>query len=343
MEAVKLLHLISESPPVKSGFSRVIGRLREELTRMGHVVNVISARDCFFKNIGEVKIVIGGNKILRLMKNGSYDVVNVHGHTPTFSDRFLVTSKLCGKRVVYTFHYPVDVFRPLGNIYNALFDGVLVNFADAVVFTSKSYYERLRSSVRKYLIPWGVDVDRFSGERIPHDGYRLLFVGQMRPYKGLNVLLEAVRGLDTKLSVVGDGPYRACYEAYAKRLGLSNVNFYGGVEDDVLRHFYLSSDVLVLPSICANEAFGLVTLEAASAGCAVVASDLPGVRDIVQEFGMLVRPNDPDNLRDALTALKDEVVRREYVNRGFKAVAKYSWRGVAEDYVRVYREILSMG
>ncbi|MBS7620836.1 glycosyltransferase family 4 protein [Candidatus Bathyarchaeota archaeon] len=338
---MKLLHLISESPPVKSGFSRVISRLKDELTKLGHTVDIFSVRDCFFKIVGEIKIVIGANKIQRLIRNGNYDVINVHGHTPTFSDRFLLVSKLLGKKVVYTFHYPVDVFRPLGPLYNVFFDKILVDFADAVVFTSKSYFEKLHSSVRKYVIPWGVDVDRFSGERIPHNGYWLLFVGQMRPYKGLNVLLKAVKGLDAKLNVVGDGPYRVQFEACAKKLGLRNVHFYGGVEDDVLRKLYLSSDVLILPSVRRSEAFGLVTLEAASAGCVVVASDLPGVRDVVREFGVLVKPNDPDDLRNALIFLRDENIRKEYVNKGFKAVAKYSWRKVAEDYVRVYRDVLS--
>ncbi len=338
---MKVLHLISEKPPVISGFSRVISRLKEELTRMGHVVDVFSAKDCLAKTIGEIKIVISANRIANFLKNGGYDVINVHGHSPTFSDRFLFFSKLSKRKVVYTFHYPIDVFRPFGTLYNVLFERFFSDFADAIVFTTESYFKRFRAPVKKYLIPWGVDVNMFSGERIPHKEYRLLFVGQMRPYKGLETLLKAIRGLDATLDIVGDGPYRARYEAYAKKLGLSNVYFHGAVDDKVLRLLYLGSDVLVLPSVCANEAFGLVTLEAASAGCAVVASDLPGVRDVVGEFGVLVTPDDAYCLRDALLMLRDEAVRKEYVNRGFKAVTKYSWRRVAEDYVKVYQDVLS--
>jgi len=338
---MKILHIISEKPPVKSGFSRTVGKLKEELIKLGHEVDVLSIQDCIAKTFGEMKIVLRSGNVKRILKNGDYNIVNIHGHTPTFSERFLVISKLMGKKVVYTFHYPVDVFKPLGTIYNLLFNKILVRFADAVVFTSKSYYERLHAPVRKYIVPWGVDSDMFSGKRIPHDDYRLLFVGQMRPYKGLNVLLRAVQGLDATLNIVGDGPFRAKYEQFAKRLNLCNVHFYGNVEDDMLREFYLSSDVLVLPSVRANEAFGLVTLEAASAGCAVVASDLPGVRDVVREFGVLVRPNDVKSLKEALIALKNEDVRRKYVNKGFKVVAKYSWRKVAEDYVEIYQDILS--
>jgi rhamnosyl/mannosyltransferase len=340
---LKLLHLISEKPPVKSGFSRVISRLAEELTKMGHEVDVLSAQDCNFKAVGDIKLVIDAGSISEHIKNGDYHCINIHGHTPTFSDRLLLKSKLTGKRVVYTLHCLADYyyFKPITMLYNSAFNNVALKLVDAVIVTSKSYYNMLRACRRKYIVPWGVDYDKFSGERIPHDEYRLLFVGQMRPYKGMKVLFQAIKGIDAELGIVGDGHYKAEYEGYAHKLGLDNVRFHGAVPNGALRRLYLSSDVLVLPSVAVNEAFGLVTLEAAAAGCAVVASDLPGVRDVVKEFGMLVKPNDPKSLRDALVTLKDEAVRKKYVSEGLGAVTKYSWRKVAEEYAKIYESIFS--
>jgi len=336
---LRILQLISEKPPVKSGFSRAVSRLSEELVKMGHEVDILSASDCRVKTIGEIKLVYGLGEISRYLKD-DYDIVNIHGHTPTFSDRLFIKAKLSGKRVVYTLHCMANYYlKPLATVYNHLFNQLISRFSDAVVVTSKSYYDMLRGCRRKYLIPWGVDLERFSGERIPHEGYRVLFVGQMRPYKGLKVLLNAVRGLDAELWVVGDGPDREEYENYAKKLGLDKVRFFGAVSDDELRWIYLNSDVLVLPSISLNEAFGLVTLEAAAAGCAVVASDLPGVRDVVGEFGVLIRPNDPGSCGKALLALYDESVREDYVRRGMRALDKYSWRRVAEGYGRIYENM----
>lgn len=331
--------MISEKPPVPSGFSRVIGRLAEELTRMGHRVEVVSASDCYTKVVGDMKLVIKMDKADKLMKCGDYDVVNVHGHTPTFSDRLFVKAKLLGLKTVYTFHCPADGHALLGAVYNNFFN-FLLRLADAVVVTSRSYYAWLRFPSRKYVVPWGVDYEALTGRRIPHNGYVLLFVGQMRHYKGLAVLLKAVCGLDAELRVVGDGPYRTTYEEYAEKLGLFNVRFYGAVGDEELKKMLLGSDVLVLPSVNRSEAFGLVTLEAAAAGCAVVASDLPGVRDVVKDFGVLVRPKDPESLRKALEALRDEYLRSAYVNRGLKAAVKYSWRNVACQYEKIYREVL---
>ncbi|MCW4016305.1 MAG: glycosyltransferase family 4 protein [Candidatus Bathyarchaeota archaeon] len=339
---MKLLHLISEKPPVISGFSRVISKLTEELTNMGHEVHVLCARDCNIKLVGDIKLVTGTDNIHRYIRNGNYDVINIHGHTPTFSDRLLLDSKLYGNRVVYVLHCMVNCyFKPLFTLYNSVFNNVLLRLADAVVVSSESYYNLVQGCPRKYVVPWGVDVEKFSGNRATHNGYKLLFVGQMRPYKGLDVFLQAMNKLDAELNIVGDGPYKSRYEKYAQKLGLRNINFYGNVSDDQLRQMYLSSDVLVLPSVSLNEAFGLVTLEAASAGCAVVASDLPGLRDVVKEFGLLVKPNDPNELRDALLTLGDRAVREQYVTKGKEVVKEYSWQRVAENYTKIYSEAIS--
>lgn len=339
---MKLLHLISEKPPVVSGFSRVINNLSEELTKMGHEVNVLCTQDCNMKLVGDIKFITGMDSINRHIKNRNYDIISIHGHTPTFSDRLFLKSKLERKKVVYVFHCLGNYyFKPFAALYNSVFNNVLLRLADAVVVSSESYYNLLPEGSRKYVVPWGVDVDKFSGNRTIHNGYRLLFVGQMRPYKGLDVLLQAMKGLDAELSVVGNGLYTIKYKRIAQNLGLRNVHFYGTISDNKLRQMYLSNDVLVLPSVSMNEAFGLVTLEAASAGCAVVASDLPGLRDVVKEFGMLVKSNDPESLRDAMVTLKDEAVRAEYVSKGLSAVGKYSWRRVAEEYTKIYKDVLS--
>jgi glycosyltransferase involved in cell wall biosynthesis len=302
---------------------------------------VLSACDCHFKSVREIKLVLSIRNIDRRVM-GNYDIINVHGHTPTFSDRLLLKPKLFSKRVVYTLHCLVNYyFKPFTTLYNSVFNNVLLRGADAVVVSSKSYYDVVHGCLRKYVVPWGVDVDKFSGSRVPHEGYRLLFVGQMRPYKGVKVLLKAVKEIDAQLSVVGDGPDRARYEEYARKLRVRNVRFYGTISDDALRQMYLSNDVLVLPSVSLNEAFGLVTLEAAAAGCAVVASDLLGLRDMVRKFGLLVKPNDPRKLSDALLSLRDEAVREKYATAGRCVVKEQSWRRVAKEYAKIYAEVIS--
>ena len=304
-------------------------------------MDTLSAYDCYVKTVGEIKLVLGMGKITKRLMN-DYDIINIHGHTPTFSDRLLLKPELAGKKVVYTLHCLVNYYlKPFTTLYNSVFDNVLLRRVDAVVVSSKSYYDMVHGCSRKYVVPWGVDVEKFSGDRAPHEGYKVLFVGQMRPYKGLKVLLQAVKDIDAQLSVVGDGPDRARYEGYARTRRVDNVRFYGAVPDEELRQMYLNSDVLALPSVSLNEAFGLVTLEAAAAGCAVIASDIMGLRDVVREFGLLVEPKNPQELREALLSLKDETVREKHATKGRYVAKKYSWRRVAEEYAKIYSEVLS--
>ena len=302
---------------------------------------MLSVGDCYFKSIGEIKLVLSTRNVERRAMD-DYDVINIHGHTPTFSDRLTLKLKLSGRRVVYTLHCLVDYyFKPFTTLYNNLFNSFLLKRADAVVVSSGSYHGLVRGCSKKYIVPWGVDFDKFSGTRVPHEGYNLLFVGQMRPYKGVKVLLRAVKDIDCQLSVVGDGPERTRYKKYAQKLKVRNVRFYDAVSDEALRQMYLSSDVLALPSTSLNEAFGLVTLEAAAAGCAVTASNLLGLRDLVKEFGLLVEPNNPQKLRDALLRLRDETVREKYVAKGRREAKEHNWNKVAKEYARIYTEVIS--
>ena len=88
---------------------------------------------------------------------------------------------------------------------------------------------------------------------------RVLFVGQMRSYKGVDCLLRALVGQPgVNLTLIGSGPRLADYERLARRLGGGNVRFLGHVPDEVLHRAYDGSDVIVLPSVTAAEAFGLV-------------------------------------------------------------------------------------
>jgi len=98
--------------------------------------------------------------------------------------------------------------------------------------------------------------------------------------------------------------------------------------------------VLTIPSVSENEAFGLVTLEAAAAGCAVIATDLPGLRDVVGSFGMLVPPNDLEALRKALIHLSREDIRSRYIERGLREAKKYRWEETGRKYAALYRELV---
>jgi rhamnosyl/mannosyltransferase len=179
---------------------------------------------------------------------------------------------------------------------------------------------------RCVVIPYGLEIARY--ESAPAVAARavairaaaatpiLLFVGRLVRYKGLDVLLRALPGLDVRTVLVGDGPLRDALEALVRQLGLADrVHFAGGVTDDELLSWYAACDVMVLPSVSRQEAFGMVQLEAMLCARPVVSTALPtGVPWVNrhEETGLVVPPGDAAALRGALVRLiGDPDLRRQ--------------------------------
>ncbi|MEK7189900.1 MAG: glycosyltransferase family 4 protein, partial [Patescibacteria group bacterium] len=140
-----------------------------------------------------------------------------------------------------------------------------------------------------------------------NDNKTILFVGALDKahyFKGVDVLLDAIKDLKYKLIIVGDGDLRSRYEAKVKKLKISDrVIFAGRVSDERLSEYYQQANVFVLPSIDKSEAYGMVLLEAMANGLPVIASDLPGVRSLVgKDRGLLAEPG---NARELARALSD--------------------------------------
>ena len=174
------------------------------------------------------------------------------------------------------------------------------------------------------VVPFGVDTQRLVATdevraradelRARHQTPILLFVGRLVPYKGVDVLLRALHGIDATTLLVGAGPLRARLETQARELGLSGVRFLGAVSDAELTALYHAADLFVLPSVTRAEAFGVVQLEAMACGVPVVSTNLPsGVPWVNQhdKTGLVVPPGDADGLRQALLALLTDRRRRE--------------------------------
>jgi rhamnosyl/mannosyltransferase len=167
------------------------------------------------------------------------------------------------------------------------------------------------------VIPYGLKVERYQASdavktkaneiRLVARGPLFLFVGRLVHYKGLDVLLRALPGLEAETVVIGDGPIRSSLAIRARELGIADrVRFMGQVSNDELLAWYHACDALVLPSISRQEAFGIVQLEAMACGRPVVSTDLPtGVSWVNQHgrTGLVVRAGDVAALRGALARL----------------------------------------
>jgi glycosyltransferase involved in cell wall biosynthesis len=290
-----------------------------------------------------------GGKLLRLTRQiaNLYDVVNVHGPVPTISDvslTLLHAIRRHGKpRVLYTHHstleFDAGLLAGVGSAYTAA-HRVLARLADHVVVTSEAYADAFGSvhDPPVSVVPWGVDADRFQpAAPSGYDGsrpLRVLFVGQLRPYKGAAVAIDAVAHEPRlSLTVVGRGSQELSLRRRLVESGADNVRMTGYLDDDALVEAYRAHDVCVLPSTNRQEAFGLALLEGMAAGCVPVASDLPGVRDLSQENGVLVAPGEVEDLRWALLALaaRPRAVARLQAG-AIEAAISHSWDSACAAY-----------
>jgi rhamnosyl/mannosyltransferase len=281
------------------------------------------------------------------------DVVHLHAPNPTAELALLATPRRA--RLVVTWHSDVVRQRILGRLYRPVSRRLLAR-ADAVCVATPNH---VRASTllpdfagKIRTCPFGVDLaalradDRAVARVRARYGTRplLLGVGRLVYYKGFDVLVEAMAGLDATLVLAGDGPLRPALEARVRELGLGDRIVLAGAPDD-LRPLFAACDVFVLPSTHRSEAFGIVQLEAMAFGKPVVSTRLGTGVDWVNAHGLTgltVPPRDVTALRDALGALlASPAMRARLGAAGRRRVEQeYTTEHAADAVLAVYRELV---
>jgi glycosyltransferase involved in cell wall biosynthesis len=218
----------------------------------------------------------------------------------------------------------------------------LVDLAGAPIEKVRVVYEAAESSLRPMRREDAVAAVR---ERHGVDGPYILFVGTIEPRKNLTRLLQAFsllrREFPSRLVVAGGrGWLSEDVFSTANRLSLADgVVFLGDVAPSDLRALYCASEVLAMPSL--YEGFGLPVLEAMACGTPVVASDAGSLSEVVGDAGVLVQPDDPNDIAHGLgwvlgnTAFRDAIIRR-----GLARAAAFSWERAARETLDIYRSVL---
>ncbi|MBV9110974.1 MAG: glycosyltransferase [Gemmatimonadetes bacterium] len=290
----------------------------------------------------------------REIRRADADVVHFHHPNPP-----AVLSYLAARprgRLVVTYHSDIVRQRVLGPLFTPALHRFLRR-AKAIIASSPQYAENspvLRAHAdRVRVIPFGIDAaelaqaDPAEVEEIRRRfGPRIVFAaGRLVYYKGFEYLVRAMRGVDGRLLIAGDGPLRGALERLAAELGLGDrVTLAGAVPD--LRPYYHAADVFALPSVARSEAFGIVQMEAMGCGLAVVNTALDtGVPFVSPDgvTGITVPPADPDALADALTRLLDDPALRARLGAAGRArvAGELSAETMARRTLDVYRAAAS--
>jgi len=176
----------------------------------------------------------------------------------------------------------------------------------------------------------------------------LLFVAAWCGRKGAQVLIDAIPRILTaypklKVIIVGGGG-SSHLASQAAALGVaSKVVFPGFVSEDDLRKLYAVADIAVFPSL--YEPFGIVAIEAMATGTPVVTSDIGGFREVIRhnETGIHTWANNPDSLAwGILEVLRNPEQTRRRVQNALEDVrSRFSWNGIAQETLAVYRDVFS--
>jgi len=169
----------------------------------------------------------------------------------------------------------------------------------------------------------------FSPEGPAAEGDYVLAVGTLEPRKNLERLVEAARGADVELRVVGARGWGGV------EVGGEGVHWLGEVGDDELARLYRGAVCLAYPSL--YEGFGLPVLEAMRCGTPVVTSAASAMAEVADGAAELV---DPHDVASIAAGIERAVARRsELRERGLERARRYSWEAVADATVAVYREV----
>ncbi|MDQ6769258.1 MAG: glycosyltransferase [Gemmatimonadota bacterium] len=173
---------------------------------------------------------------------------------------------------------------------------------------------------------------------------RLLFVGSLRQYKGVQYLIRALTLVpDATLEIIGQGEEEITLRKLAGELALtSRIEFLTDVSDEELVSYYRTADVFILPSINPAEAFGIVQAEAMSYGLPVIntrlASGVPFV-SVDGLTGLTVRPASPGDLAAAINRLLHEDEFYAACSRNaLERAERFTERAMVDAYVRVLRD-----
>ena len=227
-------------------------------------------------------------------------------------------------------------------------------FDRTVVLNGFSRRIALEAGIREerlVTIPNGVDLEALGkAEPMELEGEpRVLFAGRLAGIKGVHLLIEAFKRVlaehrKARLYIVGDGPYRGQLEELASALHVGKeISFEGFIpETTEVYRYYKSADVLVLPSLMEN--FSITLLEAMGSRLPVIASDVEGNSEIIDDGvngTLFAHGNSGELAEKILTILSDRPLRMRMAERAYEGIkSAFTWDKVAESYREMFHSVI---
>lgn len=294
---------------------------------------------------------------IRIIREQRIDVIHAHWLLPQGLVAALIKVTRPKAPPVLCTSHGADLFSLQGRLLLKMKKWI-VHQCDHLAVVSHSMKKNLLelgiSPEKVDVAPMGVDLSsRFVPDEARRKPNALVFAGRLVEKKGLTFLLEALPSVlnqhpRVNLIIAGTGPEETRLRAQAKNLNiLEHIEFLGPVKNQELPSVFRSGSLAVFPFVVTSsgdqEGLGLVMIEALGCGCAVIASDLQAVKDVIIDgkTGKTVPPADPEELARAITELLDNPdLGNRLANEGRQWVLdRFDWSVATENYVEIFRSL----
>jgi glycosyltransferase involved in cell wall biosynthesis len=357
---MKILYLNYEFPPLGGGGSQVSLEIAKGYVNNGHDVDVVTMSYADLPNVENIEgvkifrvkslrskkeichpweqlsyIISARNFLSRHLKRVKYEINHTHFIIPTglvslwvkkkFNIPYIVTahgSDVLGYNKRFALLYPL-LKRPWEKI---------IENAKCVTAPSDFLVQKMKILTEQgtfKTIPNGLDLTRFSSMTKEN---KILVVARLFPNKGIQDILDALVGINLgewSVDIVGDGPFLEFLENKACANGLQGkVRFRGWIDNgsSEMKEFYGKASIFISASYF--ESFGLTVLEAISAGCYPLISDIPGHRFIINDDLLFFQKGNYVDLREKLKSLIKKGPVTFTVN-----LDRFSWSNVMKEYI----------
>lgn len=362
---MKIVHVITHLS-VSSGAAKLLASLIPYQIEQGHQVDVIALVDsphtyvceiencgCHFTSLGH-----GKNKryslanIIKLMPYlNKSDIVHVHLFPSLYWAVFAKILSRATCRLVVTEHSTLN--NRQRKWYLKACEKFVYNQYDCVIAISNGVKECLQFYVDKQLpvevIENGIQVEQIQQASsiprslidVPANAKLIIQVAGFRPQKDQLTLIKALKRLPDYYQVifVGEGPTLAEHQQKVTEWGLDNRVHFLGLREDVPA-LLKTADIVVMSSHF--EGFGLAAVEGMAAGKPVIASDVPGLQDVVQGAGILFPAHNDKILADEILKLSiDKSYVESVIDRCFSRAREYDIKIMAQKYDSIYQRIIN--
>ena len=282
-----------------------------------------------------------------------FDVIHYHFPWP-FADILNLVWRI-KKPSIITYHSDIVKQKKWLYFYKPLMQNFLKS-ANVLVATSQNYLDT-STVLQEYkektkVIPIGIERDDYpvpSNDKLNYWRERVgdkffLFVGVMRYYKGLNILLSSLEDTSYPVVIVGSGPIEKELKEQATKLNLKHVIFLGGLPDEDKVALLELCLALVFPSHLRSEAFGISLLEGAMFGKPLISAEIgtgTSYINLNQKTGLVVPPSDPIALREAMDYIWNNPSTSSEM--GVQAKLRYenlfTAKQMSAEYAKIYKNL----